>query len=126
MPVNVSRLGRPNQRKASLATRSSRSTSLQNLAPTGWAPGPAGEGTPFKFPPLEITLPKECTAPLAHQHYETVRNQLRQRVRAGGQDGVTVIINGRLTAQEPGRIKPTVINVAILRSSCQLTLTALR
>jgi hypothetical protein len=112
--------GRPRQRKAMLATGSRRSTSLQNLVPTGWAPGPACEGTSFKLPPLEIALPKEYTAPLALEHYETVRNQLRQRVRAGGQDAVTVIINGRLSAQESGRVRPTIINVVIPRSFHQL------
>lgn len=112
MPVSKS--GRPRQRKATLANGSRRSTSLQNLVPTGWAPGPAGEGTPFKLPPLDISLPKEYTAPLAHQHYEDVRNQLRQRIRAGGQDAITVIINGRLSVQEPGRVRPTTINVVIL------------
>ncbi|KAI9447150.1 hypothetical protein BJY52DRAFT_1228425 [Lactarius psammicola] len=36
----------------------------------GWAPGPVGEGTPYKLPHLALTLPKKFTAPLAHQHYE--------------------------------------------------------
>ncbi|KAN0130304.1 hypothetical protein V8E53_011927, partial [Lactarius tabidus] len=111
MPVTDLKSGSPRQRKpAANGSRSCKSHTLQNLVPTGWAPGPAGEGMPFKLPPLKITLPKEYTVPLAHMHYEEVRNQLRQRIRAGGQDGVTVIINGRLTSQEPGRIKPCIIN----------------
>ena len=68
---------------------------------------------PFKLPPLEITLPKEYTAPLAHKHYETVHNQLRQQICAGGQDAITVIINGRLSVQESGQVTPTIINVVI-------------
>ncbi|SRR6266571_3912325 len=112
MPVN--KTGGAREHKPTLANVSCHSTSLQNLIPTGWAPGPAGEGTTFKLPPLEIVLPKEYTAPLAHEHYEVVRNQLHQRIRAGGQDAITVIINGRLTTQVPGRIKPTIINVVTL------------
>jgi hypothetical protein len=112
MPVN--KPGGPNPRKSTTANRSHQSVSLQGLLPTGWAPGPVGDGTPFKLPPLKITLPEVYTAPLVLKHYEAMRNQLRQRVRAGGQDGVTVIINGRLTAQEPGRAKPTIIEVSVL------------
>ncbi|KAI9450929.1 hypothetical protein BJY52DRAFT_1226912 [Lactarius psammicola] len=42
----------------------------------------AGEGVPFKLPPLEVSLPKEYTAPLALKHYESLRDQLRQRTHA--------------------------------------------
>ena len=69
---------------------------------------------PFKLPPLNITLPEEYTAPLAHKHYEVVRNQLRNRIRAGGQDATVVVINARLSAQQSGRVRPTPIQVAIL------------
>ena len=110
----VSKPGEPSQCQLSPSKRSHPSTSLQGLLPTGRAPGPVGEGTPFKLPPLRITLPKEYTAPLVLEHYESMRNQLRQRVRAGGQDNIVVTINGRLTAQEPGRVSPTVINVSAL------------
>lgn len=121
MPVNKS--GRVRKSKTVPATGTRRSISLQNLVPKGWAPGPAGEGMPFKLPPLEIALPEEYTAPLAHKHYETVRNQLRQRIRAGGHDAVTVIVNARLTTQEFGRVKPTIINVRIFFSFCFMLTT---
>ncbi|KAH9007878.1 hypothetical protein EDB83DRAFT_2681679 [Lactarius deliciosus] len=107
MPVSKS--GRLGQRNATAASGSHRPTSLQNLVPTGWAPGPAGRGAPFEFPALKIALPKECTAPLALQQYEAVRDQLRERTRAGGHDAITVALDGRLTVQEAGRIYPTVI-----------------
>jgi hypothetical protein len=96
-----------------MANKLHQSVSLQHLKPTGWAPRPVGKGTPFKLPPLEITLPEEFTAPLALKHYEAMHNQLCQQVQAGGQDGVTIIINGWLTAQEPGQVKPTIINVSV-------------
>jgi hypothetical protein len=66
------------------------------LIPEGWAPGPVGEGTPYRLPALVITLPESLTAPIAHKHYEAVQDQLCQRVRTGGHDALTVIINARL------------------------------
>ena len=109
MPVK--RTGNPRQPKATSVGGSRRSISVQSLVPVGWAPGPVGEGMPFKLPPLEVSLPKEYMAPLALKHYKNLRDQLRQRTRAGGQDALTVIVNTRLTSQEPGRVKPTIILV---------------
>jgi hypothetical protein len=110
MPVK--RQGNPRQPKATPAGGSRRSISVQSLVPVGWAPGPAGEGTPLKLPPLEFSLPKEYTAPFALKNYESLCDQLRRRTRAGGQDALTVIVNARLTTQEPGRVKPTIILVS--------------
>jgi hypothetical protein len=121
-PVTDLKSGRPRQCKpAANGSGSHKSNSLQNLIPTGWAPGPVGEGASFTLPPLKIALPEQYTAPLAHEHYEAVRNQLRKRITAGGQDAVTVIIDGRLTSQEPGRIKPYVINVQFRSMICSQT-----
>jgi hypothetical protein len=53
-------------------------------------------------------------ASLVHKHNEAVHNQLCQQGWAGGQDGVNVIINRQLTAQEPGQVKPTIIDVSVL------------
>ena len=86
-----------------------RSASVQSLVPVGWAPGPAVE---FGNPPLEVSLPKEYTAPGALIHYEKLRDELRRRTRAGGQDAVTVITNARLTTREPGRVTPRIILVS--------------
>lgn len=78
------------------------SVSVQSLVPVGWAPGPVGEGCPFDDSPLEVSLPKEYMVPGAHKHYENLQDQLRHRAHAGGQDTLTVLINARLTTQEPG------------------------
>ena len=96
-----------------------RSVSVQSLVPMGWAPGPAGNGGLFDASPLEVSLPEEYTAPGAHRHYENLRDQLRRRTRAGGQDALTVIVNARLTTQEPGRVTPRILLVCsgiLLRS----------
>ena len=84
---------------------------ITSLTPEGWAPGPAGDGIPYKLPPLVITLPESFTAPLAHQHYEVVRDQLRQRVRTGGHDALTVIINARMQTLAHGKARPNIILV---------------
>ena len=78
----------------------------------GSAPGPAGEGKPFAFP-LAVSLPWENTAPEALRHYASIRNQLSQRVRAGGQDALVVIVNARLNTHSPGRAKSTIILVSV-------------
>ena len=89
---------------------SRRVASDQSLFPSGWAPGPAGEGHPLK---LDITLPKENSAPEALKHYARIRDQLRQRVHAGGRDAVVVIVNVRLNTHVPGRAKSTIILVSV-------------
>lgn len=113
--------------KSAAANQSFQPSPVRDLVPTGRAPGPAGSGKAYKPPPnLKITLPKENTAPLALAHYEAVRKQLRDRIEAGGQDAVTIVIDARLTTQEPGRVQPTVINVSVfgLCESCfRVTLT---
>lgn len=97
------------------------STSLQNFLPTGWAPGPAGKDvSPAVIPDLVITLPEEYTSPLAHKHYEAVRHELRNRANRGGHDGLTANIYARLTVQEFGRVRATVINVTLLLSFVNL------
>lgn len=110
---NVMPVIKPTQRRqpnAALASGSRRSTSIQSLV--GWAPGPAGEGRPLKLLPLAISLPRDCTAPEAHDHYESIREKLREHARSGGQENLTIIVNARLTTQERGRVKPTVIMVS--------------
>lgn len=96
------------------------SVSVQSLVPVGWAPGPVGEGCPFDDSPLEVSLPKEYMVPGAHKHYENLQDQLRHRAHAGGQDTLTVLINARLTTQEPGWVMPHILLVSsvILLRSC--------
>src|ERR1700761_6306274 len=100
MPVKP---GKQRQPMAASVGVSRCSTSVQGLVPVGRAPGPAGDGAPFKLPPLEISLPREYTTSFALKHYENLRDHLRRRTRAGGQDALTIIVNARLTTQEPGR-----------------------
>ena len=100
--------GRPKQHRSPAAKGSRKSKSL---IPTGQAPGGEDVTIPNKIPPLNITLPKELTRPLALEHYAMVRKQLGERVHAGGQRGTTVIIHGRLSTQLPGRIKAYLIAV---------------
>ena len=86
--------------------------SFQSPVPVGWAPGPVGEGCPFNNAPLEVSLPKEYTVPGAHKHYENLWDQLRHWAHAGGQDTLTVLINARLTTQEPSRVTPHILLVS--------------
>ena len=115
MPVNKAVRPRAGPSRDKLTT-TNKSTSLQGLGPTGWAPGPAGNGNgkePKVLLPLKITLPKEYTVPLVLEHYGALRVELGNRVRAGGQDAVVVVINARLATQTPGRVRPTTIHVSV-------------
>ncbi|KAH8979167.1 hypothetical protein EDB92DRAFT_1981233 [Lactarius akahatsu] len=103
--------GRQRQPMAATVGGSHRSTSVQSLVPVGRAPGPAGNGMPFKLPKLEVTLPEEYTTPFARKHYENLRDHLRLQTQAGGQNALTVLVNTRMTTQEFGRVKPTIITL---------------
>ncbi|KAH8991703.1 hypothetical protein EDB92DRAFT_1945769 [Lactarius akahatsu] len=64
---------------------------------------------PFKFPRLEVALPEEYTTLFTCKHFEHLRDHLQHRTQAGGHDALTVLINARLTTQEPGQVTPTII-----------------
>lgn len=125
MLVNTAR-GGPSRNKLTTTNKSQKSTSLRSLVPTGWAPGPAGDGKETVLLPLKITVPKEYTVPCVLDHYEAVRVELRNRAYAGGQDAAVVVINARLSTLTPGRVRPTWLHVMCSVIVCKVMLTILR
>lgn len=88
-------------------------TSATPLIPEGWAPGPAGEGTPSALPSLVISLPEALTEPHAIQNYEAMREQLRREIRAGRHDALKVIINARLQTLAHTKARPHIVLVSL-------------
>ncbi|KAH8991311.1 hypothetical protein EDB86DRAFT_2830870 [Lactarius hatsudake] len=66
---------------------------------------------PFKLPKLEVTPPEEYMTPFARKHYENLHGHLWHQTQAGGQDTLTILVNARLTIQEHGQVKPTIITI---------------
>ncbi|KAH8981627.1 hypothetical protein EDB92DRAFT_2106904, partial [Lactarius akahatsu] len=105
MPVSARKAGRSKQPRTSPASQPHH---VASLVSEGWAPGPVGEGTPYKLPPLIIALPEKLTAPLAQEHYKDVRDHLHQWVHAGGHDAIVVLINARMQTLAHGKARPNI------------------
>jgi hypothetical protein len=107
-----SRRHQPHPTRRSRKSPASQTHNVAPLIPEGWAPGPAGEGTPYKLPSLVISLPECFTVTFVHEHYKAVRDQLRQQVLNGGHDALTVLINARMQTLAHSKARPNIILVS--------------